>query len=199
MRPPAGMLGGMNTGSLRRHLLFWTIAALGAASDLLSKSMIFDWLRFDWSTHCGVDQVVIDGFFMLQTAANPGTFFGKLSGFNNYLIIFTVLMMAVVLIMFMAPPKELSGRGWGRLYTAALALVLAGAAGNLWDRIQFGAVRDFLLFQFGSYRWPNFNLADAWLTIGIIAYILAAWRASRHEGADQAASQDSEKSAGNGQ
>jgi signal peptidase II len=159
----------------KRHLIFWSVALLGAALDLVSKDLVFGWL----AAQPGHQVSVIDGFFTLRADHNPGTFFGLLAGHNSPLIIFTVLMMALVIIMFLAPPGELVGAGWGKLYTAALALVLAGAAGNLWDRVQFDGVRDFLALGLGGYHWPTFNLADTWLTLGIIAYLIATWRSAR--------------------
>ncbi len=168
--------------AVKRHLLFWSVAVAGAALDLVSKVLAFDWLGFDWATReAARAHPVIPGFFTLEAALNTGTFFGQLAGKNSPLIIFTVAMMALVIIMFLAPPREVAGRGWGRLYTTALALVLGGAAGNLWDRVQCAGVRDFLAFSFGSYHWPTFNLADAWLTLGIAAYLIATWRAARRE------------------
>jgi signal peptidase II len=168
---------------IRRHLIFWYVTVLGAALDLISKTVVFDWLEFDWAVHeARRSHQVIDGFFRLETALNTGTFFGRLRDNNSPLIIFTVLMMALVIIMFLAPPREMIGRrGWSRLYTVALGLVLAGALGNLWDRVKFSGVRDFLAFSVGSFHWPTFNLADAWLTAGICAYLLATWRAARKE------------------
>ena len=63
----------------------------------------------------------------------------------------------------------------------ALAFILGGAIGNLIDRIAYGEVIDFLDFYWSGYHWPAFNLADSFITIGvlIIAYYLI-----RAKGAD---------------
>ena len=53
---------------LRRHLFFWPAAAVGLALDLATKSLVFDWLRFDWGTHLPRERTVIDGFFNLSTS-----------------------------------------------------------------------------------------------------------------------------------
>ena len=53
----------------------------------------------------------------------------------------------------------------------SLALILAGAIGNLIDRMLFGTVVDFFDFMIGSYHWYIFNVADASVTIGMILYI----------------------------
>jgi len=164
----------------KRHLIFWSVAILGAAADLVSKDLVFGSL----AAQPGHQLAVIAGFFTLRADRNPGTFFGLLGGHNSPLIIFTVLMMALVIIMFLAPPREVAVTGLGKLYAAALALVLAGAAGNLWDRVQLGAVRDFLAFNLAGYPWPTFNLADTWLTLGIGAYLVATWRAARKDAAE---------------
>ena len=185
--------------AVRRHLIFWYVAVLGAALDLVSKTAVFDWLGFDWAvSEAHRTHTVIDGFFSLETALNTGTFFGRLRDNNSPLIIFTVLMMALVIIMFLAPPREVAGRGWGRLYTTALGLVLAGALGNLWDRVKFGAVRDFLAFSVGSFHWPTFNLADVWLTVGICAYLLATWRSARQDKAEKQPGEENEEAAADG-
>jgi signal peptidase II len=167
----------MNPDEKRRHFIFWTAAAAGLVADLVSKSLVFDWLKSVELT----ERIVISGFFALRQDENTGTFFSLLRDSNEWLIVFTVVMMAAVIGMFLAPPKELRLPGKGRLYALALGLVLAGAAGNLWDRAWYGHVRDFLSCGFGAHRWPTFNLADAWLTLGIIAYLIASLRAAREE------------------
>jgi len=163
--------------ALRRHLAFWPAAAIGTALDLATKSLVFGWLQTlppEAQTY-----TAMKGFLTLRMDHNTGTFFGQLGGHNTALIVFTVTMMALVVYMFLAPPREVAGGRRGRCYSAALGLVLAGAAGNLWDRILLGHVRDFLAFAVNGWHWPTFNLADAWLTLGIIAYLLATWRAAR--------------------
>jgi signal peptidase II len=55
-----------------------------------------------------------------------------------------------------------------RLLQAALALILGGALGNLYDRLAYGYVVDFLEFYIGSYHWPAFNVADSTITTGVV-------------------------------
>jgi len=55
----------------------------------------------------------------------------------------------------------------------SLSAILAGAVGNLIDRIYFGPVRDFIDVHIGSYSWPTFNLADAFITVGAISLALS--------------------------
>ena len=59
-------------------------------------------------------------------------------------------------------------RAGSRLIAVSLGLVIGGAAGNIVDRITYGAVFDFLDFHVGEWHWPAFNLADSGITIGVI-------------------------------
>jgi signal peptidase II len=53
-----------------------------------------------------------------------------------------------------------------------LVLIIAGALSNVWDRVRFGAVADFLYFHVGAYGWPAFNIADSCIVLGVA---LLAW------------------------
>jgi signal peptidase II len=61
----------------------------------------------------------------------------------------------------------------------AFALVLGGAAGNLFDRAVSGRVTDFLLFYIGSYQWPSFNVADSAIVVGCGLLLLDQLRPKR--------------------
>ena len=57
--------------------------------------------------------------------------------------------------------------------------MIGGAIGNLLDRISSGAVTDFIAIYLGSYRWPDFNVADSAITIGAVLLLLDAFREHR--------------------
>ena len=59
---------------------------------------------------------------------------------------------------------------------AALALVMGGAVGNLLDRVASGAVTDFIAVYIGSYRWPDFNVADSAISVGLVVILLDSFR-----------------------
>jgi signal peptidase II len=54
----------------------------------------------------------------------------------------------------------------------ALGLILGGALGNLYDRLAYGYVVDFLEFYLGNYHWPAFNIADSAITTGVVLLAL---------------------------
>jgi signal peptidase II len=110
---------------------------------------------------------VIPGFFRLTHRVNPGAAFGLFSESSSpwrivFLVLFSTIAMSVVSVLLWRNGHLLSTTGVG------LALILGGAAGNLWDRVIDGHVVDFLLFYIGQYQWPAFNVADSAIVIGAI-------------------------------
>ena len=108
---------------------------------------------------------VIPGFFRLTHVQNLGAAFGLFADSQfqfraSLLIAFSVIAMTIVSIMLWRNSHRFTVTG------AALALILGGAAGNLWDRLVQGHVVDFLDFYVGSYHWPAFNVADSAIVIG---------------------------------
>jgi len=65
--------------------------------------------------------------------------------------------------------------------TIALSLILAGALGNLYDRINYRYVIDFIEVYFRMYRWPSFNLADSAITVGVALLALEIFRKDPHD------------------
>jgi signal peptidase II len=71
----------------------------------------------------------------------------------------------------------MSGLGSNRHWLAcALALVLGGAIGNLWDRVQLGYVIDFIDVYYQQWHWPAFNVADSAITIGAVMLVIDSFR-----------------------
>ena len=121
------------------------------------------------------DQRVVAPFFSLVLAFNAGAAFSFLrdaAGWQRYLFS-GIAVVAVVFIIW------LLRRGGSRSYLAALALILGGALGNLWDRLRLGQVVDFLLFHWADWYYPAFNVADSAITVGAILLILDSFRQRR--------------------
>jgi len=113
---------------------------------------------------------VIPGFFRLIKTWNVGLAFGAFSGTSGSImnpLITAVGVLAVGWILFLL----LVGRQSLRL-TVAFHLLLAGAIGNIWDRLHWGAVLDFLEFHAGRFTWPAFNAADSAITVGLAVMVL---------------------------
>ena len=109
---------------------------------------------------------VIDGFFNITYVRNTGVAFGILDSIQSsfkatILAILTVAAIIAVIVYSLRTPVS------HRLLQLALSLILAGALGNLYDRVNYGYVIDFIEVYFREYRWPSFNVADSAITTGV--------------------------------
>lgn len=128
--------------------------------DLISKVIVNDFLGLTESI------TVINNFFYLTNVHNLGAAWCLFSGQRILLI---VIGMAALFFIFrwINDFKNNNKNIW------AFSLLISGLLGNLFDRIIYGYVRDFLDFRFGSYNYPVFNLADTFIFCGVIVLILA--------------------------
>lgn len=120
----------------------------------------------------GDDRTIISGFLDFIYTENPGIAFGQMQGSGSFgrwfFVVLAIAAAAAVLLYFLRTPRS-DDRILG-----ACALLLAGIAGNLTDRVRLGYVIDFIAVHAGSWHWPTFNVADASITIGalLLAYDL---------------------------
>jgi signal peptidase II len=121
------------------------------------------------------ETMVVTGFMSLVLAYNSGAAFSFLAGAPGWQRWFfaTIAALASVFLVYMLR------RGGSRMLCAGLALILGGALGNLWDRIAIGKVVDFLLFHYGGWSWPAFNVADSAITVGATLLILDSFQHRR--------------------
>lgn len=106
--------------------------------------------------------VLIDGVFEFRYIQNYGSAWGMLSGRTIFLIMVTMLVMALIIYAFMRTPKN---KKYVPLIVCEIVLI-AGALGNFIDRIMLGYVRDFLYFSLIDF--PIFNIADCYVVISAI-------------------------------
>ena len=118
---------------------------------------------------------IVTSFFDLTHLRNPGAAFSLLAQAPEWFrqpFFFLVTGVAIVaLSLFLYRSKN-----EGLLLTIAVSGVLAGAIGNLIDRILYGEVIDFLLFYWRGYHWPAFNVADSCITLGVIGLLWTSFR-----------------------
>jgi len=110
----------------------------------------------------------------LTLAFNPGAAFSFLADAGGWQRWLFSLLAAVVIIWLVVWLCRTAKDRW--LERAALSLVLAGAAGNLLDRLRLGHVVDFIDLYYRHWHWPAFNLADSWLTVGAVLLFSILWR-----------------------
>jgi signal peptidase II len=141
--------------------IFFPAVLLALAADQLTKWWVEANLGY-------ADRIpVIDGFFYITHVRNPGAAFSLGREWDatfrlTFFIGISLVAIAIIVQFFrrLAPGDRLSA--------LALALILGGAVGNLLDRVRLGEVVDFIHFKLWSgYSWPDFNLADTWIVIGV--------------------------------
>jgi signal peptidase II len=149
--------------SLKLGVLLCALLLFGA--DRASK------LAVERQLELGRPRPLLGDTLRLTHVRNQGVVFGLWSGGNRWLITtVSLLVLGVILYYFLSAPCSRS------LLLVSLGLVMAGAAGNLWDRLLRGYVTDFVDLDLGFMRWPAFNLADACICVGVVLMALDAMR-----------------------
>ena len=152
------------------HKIFFVISSIVIA-DQITKFWIHKNLAF-------MTYLDIFPFFKIVHFQNKGAAFSFLhdaAGWQRYFLI-TVSMIAIVVIPFFIKKnkKEL-------LALWSFTFILAGAIGNLIDRIYYGYVIDFLYLHVNDFYWPAFNIADSFITIGAFLLIFDMVKKSREK------------------
>jgi signal peptidase II len=141
--------------------------AVWLAFDLWSKADMQERLGLIPGQPRSAHQIdIIPGFFAWQGTWNPGVTFGLAPGQTKIILALTGIATIALLAWFGGT------RSRSRCLHFGLALILAGAIGNLYDRWQWGEVRDFILVYLGTlekptWTWPNFNVADSGIVVGV--------------------------------
>jgi len=164
-----------------RRIWMLVIAAVVVAADRLTKRWV--------GAHLGLGQAISviprhpqggNQVFRITHVLNTGAAFSMFENMNehtvrNLLVTFSIVAVVVVLVLL-----------WklGRTFTmtsVALALILGGALGNLYDRVMYSHVVDFLEVHIVHYHWPDFNVADSCIVIGACLLLLEMLRPQKSE------------------
>jgi signal peptidase II len=165
----------MSTASPKRDMrwLMLAIAAIVVLLDRASKLWIVSRIK------PGHAIVIIPKVFRLTHVLNTGAAFSIFEGstsptlVRNLLIGFSIVAVVVVLALIWKMGRNIT------LTSVALALILGGAVGNLYDRIRFAYVVDFLEVHIVHYHWPDFNVADSAIVVGACLLLLEMLRPQR--------------------
>jgi len=118
-------------------------------------------------------RIVIPDFFSLVNVPNTGAAFGSFKGNNTFFVVISIVAFVVVTVLLV---RRRQPDAWRDL---SLALLLAGILGNLTDRLLYGHVIDFLLFNLHlryADPWPAFNVADSCISIAVVLFIVHSFR-----------------------
>lgn len=151
---------------MKRSVFYFVFIVFFLCLDQVSKALVIKQLALHGNKR------VIPGFLTLVQVHNRGAIFGFFSQTHNpwTSLVLTLASLAalclVVYYFFKTQPSE-------KILKIALSLILAGALGNLADRIFRGYVIDFLDFSIRGWHWPTFNFADSCITIGAFFLLYA--------------------------
>ena len=131
--------------------------------DRLSKIIILNYFETSLETY-----IKITSFLNLVLVWNSGVGFGLLSFEENIVYnIITFFVLLVIILIFYLSLKTNDIKFYFYL------IIIGGALGNFFDRILYSAVPDFIDFHIGNFHWFVFNIADIFITVGIICLIIA--------------------------
>ncbi|SMN01157.1 Lipoprotein signal peptidase [uncultured Candidatus Thioglobus sp.] len=148
---------------LIKHKNYFLLTVFLILTDQLSK-----WLAYEY---LGVFSKQINSFLSLTFAQNYGAAFSLLAqqdGWQRYFLsgISAAASIAIIIWMFRTPAKN-------TLKLSALMLILSGALGNMIDRVYNGFVIDFIHVHYNTWSFPIFNLADSFISVGVVLLLLA--------------------------
>ncbi len=146
------------------------IFSLIIIADQVSKFFI----KANFSTNPYHVKKIIDNVFYLRYVKNRGAVWGLFSNSPTLVpkIITGLSLVAVVVVIyyFLKVTSECA------LELTSLSFIIGGAIGNITDRLIQGFVVDFLDVIIINYHWPTFNIADSFITLGVIFLIFSIWR-----------------------
>jgi len=146
-------------GRIARYRLLWLVIICVFLLDLASKSWILEHVPA-----YGAPIPVLDSMVYIIHVYNTGGAWSLFSGYSGCLVALGFLALAVLFAM--RKHLELQKPAHQLIF----GLIAGGIFGNLWDRIVYGHVIDFIDVHLPFYRWPTFNVADMGISVGVVLY-----------------------------
>ncbi|HEU4628871.1 MAG TPA: signal peptidase II [Gemmatimonadaceae bacterium] len=167
---------------------FWTVVVVVLVADVITKALAVEHLVPRYSA-----RPVLGDWIQLRLVYNPGAAFGLYLGELSRWI-FMALTLAALVVLLQLYRATRPGHS---LRVVALALVCAGAVGNLIDRIRSAqGVVDFIDVGVGNLRWPTFNVADMAVSVGAFLLAWVLWGEDSRAGAQAPAAVATERDPG---
>ena len=144
---------------LKENILMFFLIILIFFLDRYSKTFIL--------SNLNENLIYINDFINFDLIWNTGIGFGFLSSSSSliYNIISVIVGIIVIALVFISLKSD-------KFDKTVFSLIIGGALGNFYDRIFFKAVPDFIDIHYGNFHWFTFNIADIFITIGVICFII---------------------------
>ena len=164
------MMGDSSGDNSSRAGRWYLLACLIVVIDQLTKY----WVSSVFSYGETLELLPVLNLTLVHNMGAAFSFLSDAGGWQRWFFAVVSLVVSIVLVVWLyrLPARQ-------TLLATALALVLGGAVGNLWDRVVLGYVIDFIDFHYQNHHWPAFNVADAAITLGAVLLILESFLAPK--------------------
>ncbi|HNX24185.1 MAG TPA: signal peptidase II [Spirochaetota bacterium] len=160
---------------MKKHIIPALTVVIAFAADMATKNLALKHLgfynRFDF----------FGGFLRFDLTYNQGGVFGIMQGYKNFFLTVSVIVLLIMVVYYFYE-KHMPG-----LFRIAMALIIGGAAGNIFDRLIPGrpGVVDFISVGVdGVYRWPTFNIADSVIIAGALLLVVVVYMEDKKKTAE---------------
>ena len=152
---------------LKENILMFFLIILVFFLDRYSKTFIL--------SNLNENLIYINDFINFDLIWNTGIGFGFLSSSSSLIYnIISVLVGIIVIVLIYISLKS------DKFDKTAFSLIIGGALGNFYDRLILNAVPDFIDIHYKNFHWFTFNIADIFITVGIMAYIIKGFFEKKH-------------------
>lgn len=152
-----------------KKIRYVIIIILAFAFDQISKIIVMNSLELNKSVS------VIKNFFSITYSHNDGAAFGMFGGKVIFIVIVSLLVLGYLLYELFYHKKR------NLLVDFSTSIIIGGLLGNLFDRLYLGYVRDFLDFKIFNYNFAIFNLADTFIVVGAVIFLIGIVLEERNE------------------
>ena len=152
----------------KRNLLITTIVFLSIALDQISKI----WVRNNFDSY--IENSIIGDIFTLIKVENTGAFLGMGSELSETLRILLLIVLPIIVLISITIYTYID-KTLDKISIIGFSLIIGGGIGNIFDRIVYGSVTDFLYLDFGGmFKTGIFNIADLSVTTGMILILISS-------------------------
>ena len=154
----------------KRNLLITTIVFLSIALDQISKI----WVRNNFDSY--IENSIIGDVFTLIKVENTGAFLGMGSELSETLRILLLIVLPIIVLISITIYTYIE-KTLDKISIIGFSLIIGGGIGNIFDRIVYGSVTDFLYLDFGGiFKTGIFNIADLSVTTGMILILISSFK-----------------------
>ena len=160
------------SGNLKKNFFYLLFVVLIFAADRVSKTIILNFFETSEFT-----SIKINSFLNFSLVWNNGIAFGLLSLDENfyYNILTLIILFIAIIIIFLALKTS------DFLKKLSYFMIAGGASGNIFDRLYFSSVVDFIDITYNNFHWFIFNVADIFITLGIVILLIREFLNKKHE------------------